>query len=167
MVLPLERQLHLGSELMGKEHNRSVVLARSSYTIGSKLSEIRTSLEFKLQNIIHNITEAMIKLLICCAHTIIMTHVLTIHATGVICRILWWWLSLSNVENHIPQTWTIYEYQCNPVHCKYIRPDYDGTLAIHRSTIVVVFICSVPHKKQKQKSDDFVSQITPLIFVTE
>ena len=23
------------------------------------------------------------------------------------------------------------------VHCKYIRPDYDGTLAIHRSTIVV------------------------------
>ena len=23
------------------------------------------------------------------------------------------------------------------LHCKYIRPDYDGTLAIHRSTIVV------------------------------
>ena len=23
------------------------------------------------------------------------------------------------------------------VHCKYIRPDYDGTLAIHSSTVVL------------------------------
>ena len=23
-----------------------------------------------------------------------------------------------------------------PLHCKYVRPDYDGTLAIHRSTMV-------------------------------
>ena len=106
VVLPLERQLHLGSELMGKEHNRSVVLARSSYTIGSKLSEISTSLEFKLQNISHNITEAMIKLLICRTHTIIMMHVLTIHATGVVCRVYCDGGSvfLMYVENHIALT---------------------------------------------------------------
>ena len=28
-------------------------------------------------------------------------------------------------------------YLSDNIHCKYIRPDYDGTLAIHRSTIVV------------------------------
>ena len=31
----------------------------------------------------------------------------------------------------------IYKPHCHILHCKYIRPDYDGTLAIHRSTIVV------------------------------
>ena len=29
-------------------------------------------------------------------------------------------------------------HKCTKLHCKYIRPDYDGTLAIHSSTIVLL-----------------------------